>query len=164
MKALICCCFSLAALFSATPLLAQTSPFRFLDTIGPYSVGLKVVDQYDHSRTFPCKLVGKGKSPKESCARPLQTLIWYPSQKSTAKPMTVGDYVQLADTEIDFNTPDAKNNRWRSLLKTSFNIPLWAVRDAEPTKEHYPVLIYAPSDSSVSWENADLCEYLLRPG
>ena len=78
--------------------------------------------------------------------------------------MSVGDYVRLADTEIDFNTPDAKNNRWRSLLKTSFGIRLWAVRDAEPTKGHYPVLIYAPSDSSVSWENADLCEYLASHG
>src|ERR1700691_190673 len=78
--------------------------------------------------------------------------------------MTVGDYVGLADGEIDFNAPDEKGNRWRSLLKTSFDIPLWAVRDAQPTKGRYPVLIYAPSDSSVSWENADLCEYLASFG
>ncbi len=78
--------------------------------------------------------------------------------------MTVGDYVRLADTEIHFNAPDEKENRWRSLLKTSFDIPLWSVRDAQPTKGRYPVLIYAPSDSSVSWENADLCEYLASHG
>jgi len=41
---------------------------------------------------------------------------------------------------------------------------LWAVRDAKLAKGHYPVLIYAPSDSSVSWENADLCEYLASHG
>ncbi len=78
--------------------------------------------------------------------------------------MTVGDYVRLADTEIHFNLPDEKGNRWRSFLKTSFAIPLWAARDAQPTKGRYPVLIYAPSDSSVSWENADLCEYLASHG
>lgn len=78
--------------------------------------------------------------------------------------MTVGDYVRLADSEIHFNAPDEKENRWRSLLKTFFNIPLWAVRDAQPANGHYPVLIYAPSDSSVSWENADLCEYLASHG
>ena len=33
-----------------------------------------------------------------------------------------------------------------------------------PAKGDYPVLIYAPSDSSVSWENADLCEYLASHG
>jgi hypothetical protein len=96
--------------------------------------------------------------------RPLQTLIWYPSSKNTDKPMTIGDYTQLADTEIHFNAPDEKENRWRSLLKTSFDIPLWAVREAKPAKGHYPILIYAPSDSSVSWENADLCEYLASHG
>ena len=41
---------------------------------------------------------------------------------------------------------------------------LWALRDAKTAKGHYPVLIYAPSDSSVSWENADLCEYLASHG
>lgn len=97
-------------------------------------------------------------------ARPLQTLLWYPSLRSTTKSMTVGDYVQLGDTEIHFNAPDEKENRWRSLLKTSFDIPLWAVREAKPAKGRYPILIYAPRDSSVSWENADLCEYLASHG
>ncbi len=78
--------------------------------------------------------------------------------------MTVGDYTQLADTEIHFNAPDEKENRWRSLLKMSFDISLSAVQEAKPAKGRYPVLIYAPSDSSVSWENADLCEYLASHG
>ena len=78
--------------------------------------------------------------------------------------MTVGDYTQLANTEIHFNAPDEGENRWRSLLMTSFNIPLSAVREAKPANGHYPILIYAPGDSSVSWENADLCEYLASHG
>jgi len=78
--------------------------------------------------------------------------------------MTVGDYTQLADTEIHFYAPHLEQNRWRSLLKTSSEIPLWAVRDAKPAEGYHPVLIYAPSDSSVSWENADLCEYLASHG
>jgi pimeloyl-ACP methyl ester carboxylesterase len=123
---------------------------------------LKVVDQYDRSRTY--RATDSSRSSAIDEPRPLQTLIWYPSLKRPAKPMTVGDYVRLADREIHFNAPDEKENRWRSLLKTFFDIPLWAVRDAQPAKGHYPVLIYAPSDSSVSWENADLCEYLASHG
>jgi predicted dienelactone hydrolase len=96
--------------------------------------------------------------------RPIQVLIWYPSLQSTDKPMTVGDYASLADSETCFDRPDPEKNRWRSLLKTALDIPLWAVQDARLTKERYPVLIYAPSDSSVSWENADLCEYLASHG
>ena len=142
--------------------LPPISPFQFLQKPGPYAVGLKVVDQYDRSRTFPADSLSPSSSGGP--ARPLQTLIWYPSLRSPAKPMNVGGYVRLADTEIHFNATDEKQNRWRSLLKTSFDIPLRAVKDAPPRKEHYPVLIYAPSDSSVSWENADLCEYLASHG
>ncbi|OOG51283.1 hypothetical protein [Rhodanobacter sp. C01] len=155
---------ALFACFSSTSAVAQTSSFRFLEKPGPYPVGLKVVNQYDHSRSFPSTPKSPGKPSIRDGARPLQTLIWYPALKSQAKPMTVGDYVRLADTEIQFNAPAEKDNRWRSLLKTSFAIQLLAVREAKASEGHYPVLIYAPSDSSVSWENADLCEYLASHG
>jgi pimeloyl-ACP methyl ester carboxylesterase len=145
-------CFSLCICIGSVFAVSQTSSFQFLQKHGPYPVGLKVVDQYDQSRA-----VGDD-------ARPLQTLIWYPSLRSTGKPMTVGDYTQLADTEIHFDAPHPEQNRWRSLLKTSFDIPLWSVRNATPRNGRFPVLIYAPSDSSVSWENADLCEYLASHG
>jgi hypothetical protein len=143
---------------------SQTPSFQFLQEPGPYPVGLKVAYQYDPSRIYFASPMNPSKSSMGENACPLQTLIWYPSLKSTGKPMTVGDYTQLADNEIHFNAQDEKENRWRSLLKTSFDIPLWAVRDAKPAKGRYPVLIYASSDSSVSWENADLCEYLASHG
>jgi len=156
----------LALSVGSGPVLAvsQSSSFQFLQKPGSYPVGLKVVDQYDRSRTFPASPKDPPKSSVGENARPLQTLIWYPSLKSPGEPLKVGDYAELADTEIHFNAPDEKENRWRSLLKTSFDVPLRAVRDATPAKGHYPVLIYAPSDSSVSWENADLCEYLASHG
>jgi pimeloyl-ACP methyl ester carboxylesterase len=154
----LCICF---CSILATP---QTSQFKFLEKPGPYPIGLKIVYQFDRSRTYPSAPKDSSKPSVGDDARPLQTLLWYPSLRSTTKPMTVGDYVQLADTEIHFNAPDEKENRWRSLLKASFDIPLSAVREAKPAKGRYPVLIYAPSDSSVSWENADLCEYLASHG
>jgi pimeloyl-ACP methyl ester carboxylesterase len=123
---------------------------------------LKTVYQYDRSRDYTSDVPSHSVPGDQT--RPLQTLIWYPSLKSSAKPMTVGDYVRQADTEMHFNVPDEQENRWRSLFKTSLDIRLWAVLDAPLTKERYPVLIYAPSDSSVSWENADLCEYLASHG
>jgi pimeloyl-ACP methyl ester carboxylesterase len=149
MGAFCALCISHGSVFASS----QTSSFQFLQKPGPYPVGIKVVDQYDRSRNYSA-----------NDARPLQTVIWYPSLKSPAKPMTVRDYVRLADTELYFNASEGRENRWRSLLKTSLDIPLWAVQDAQPTKERYPVLIYAPSDSSVSWENADICEYLASHG
>ena len=157
-------CFSLCICFGSVFAVSQTPSFQFLQKPGPYPVGLKVVGQYDHSRAYVASSKNLSKSSTDDDARPLQTLIWYPSLISVGKPMTVGDYTQLADTEIHFDAPHPEQNRWRSLLKISSEIPLWAVRDAKPAKGDYPVLIYAPSDSSVSWENADLCEYLASHG
>jgi pimeloyl-ACP methyl ester carboxylesterase len=143
---------------------SEASSFQFLQKPGPYPVGLKVTDQYDRSRNYPTSSKQLSKSFSGKDVRPLQTLVWYPSLRSTGKSMTVGDYARLADTEIYFDAPRPEQNRWRSLLKSSFDIPLWARRDAELAKGKYPVLIYAPSDSSVAWENADLCEYLASHG
>jgi hypothetical protein len=154
----LCMCFG--SVFAVS----QTSSFRFLQTPGPYPVGLKVVYQYDRSRAYPASRKDPLKSSLGENGRPLQTLVWYPSLKAAGEPMTVGNYAQLADTEIHFNAADGKENRWRSLLTTSWDVPLRAMREAKPADGHYPVLIYAPSDSSVAWENADLCEYLASHG
>jgi hypothetical protein len=143
--------------------LSQFPPFQFLQKPGPYPVGLKVVNQYDPSRKFPAT-PDRPEAHGRQGSRPLQTLIWYPALQSSSKPMTVEDYVELADREIHFDTPDQEHNKWRRRLKSSFDISLWAVRDAKPVEQHYPVVIYAPSDSSIAWENADLCEYLASHG
>jgi hypothetical protein len=90
---------------------SQTSSFRFLQKPGLYPVGLKVVDQYDRSRTYPLTPNDQSGSSTAEDVRPLQTLIWYPSLKSTSEPMTVGDYAQLADTEIHFNAPESMAER-----------------------------------------------------
>lgn len=78
--------------------------------------------------------------------------------------MTVGDYAALADTETRFHAPDPTHNKWRKQLQASATVGMWARRDAVPAKGRYPVVIYAPSDSSIAWENADLCEYLASHG
>jgi tetratricopeptide (TPR) repeat protein len=143
--------------------LSQFSPFQFLQKPGPYPVGLKVMNQYDPSRKFPAT-PDRPEAHGRQGSRPLQTLIWYPALQSSSKPMTVEDYVELADREIHFDTPDQEHNKWRRRLKSSFDISLWAVRDAKPLEVRYPVVIYAPSQSSIAWENADLCEYLASHG
>src|SRR5215470_11921755 len=143
--------------------LSQFPSFQFLQNPGPYPVGLRVVNQYDPSRKFPAT-PDRPEAPGRQGSRPLQTLIWYPALRSSIRPMTVGDYVALADTEVHFDQPDQGHNKWRRRLKSSFDRSLWAVRDAKPVEGRYPVVIYAPSDTTIAWENADLCEYLASYG
>jgi len=138
---------------------AQKSPFQFRQKNGHYSVGLKVVNQYDDSRSWPSSQPEQLKSN-----RPLQILVWYPSLADKHPSMTVSDYVYLADRETRFDTDEAQENKWRSRLKIAFDEKLRAVKNAKVIDGRYPILIYAPSDSGVSWENADLCEYLASQG
>jgi len=150
--------------FSWLPgVLGQKSPFRFLQKNGHYSVGLKVVNQYDDSRSWPVRKTSSQSDLLRS-NRPLQILVWYPSLTDNRPSMTVSDYVQLADREIRFDSDDAQENKWRSRLKMAFAEKLRAVKNAIAINGRYPILIYAPSDSGVSWENADLCEYLASQG
>jgi dienelactone hydrolase len=51
-----------------------------------------------------------------------------------------------------------------SRLGSSLTEPLRSARDVPAARGRFPVVIYAASDSAVSWENADLCEYLASQG
>ena len=144
---------------------AQSSPaFHFPEPRGPEDVGLKVVEQYDRTRVFRGTTDELGKPTTGERARPLQTLIWYPAGKSSGAPMTIGDYVQLRATETAFGNTQPAPNPKDSGLGTALEERMWSVRDAPVKAGHFPVVIYAPSFSSESWENADLCEYLASYG
>ena len=71
----------------------RVTTFSLAEKPGPYPVGLKVVEQYDHSRTFQPLVDDLGKSYQGERARPLQTLVWCPAQKSSSKRVTVGEYI-----------------------------------------------------------------------
>ena len=140
--------------------------FRFSEQPGPFAVGLKIVAQYDFSRTYRPKIDAEGKPTEGERARPLQTLIWYPAEKSSRKPMTVQDYSELLSTETSFDKPKlwGEWKSWIDGMKPTLKDALWAVRDSTALKAKFPLVIYAPSFSAMSWENADLCEYLASHG
>jgi pimeloyl-ACP methyl ester carboxylesterase len=154
--------------FPPLSLTAQTgTPFKMLEPPGPYAVGLRVVEQYDYSRVFQAAIDEFGKPYGGDRARPLQTLIWYPARRTNAKPMTFADYVALKATETSFGSPKqltGYRERMIASMKPYFAAPALARRDAPSESGQFPVIIYAPGSSSVSWENSDLCEYLVSHG
>ena len=144
---------------------AQTVPrFRFSEQPGLHAVGLTVVEQYDHTRTYHPP-AGVRSTPKTSeRARPIQTLVWYPAQPSNAMRMTVGDYTKLLASEADFANPQMSSEweAWTKGLAPALNDSLSARLNAAPVGGRFPIVIYAPA--AFSWENADLCEYLASHG
>jgi dienelactone hydrolase/predicted negative regulator of RcsB-dependent stress response len=159
--------FVAAASAQCTPAVAAGDQrFHFTEKSGPDAVGLKVVEQYDFSRAYRPVTDELGKPYQGERARPLQTLLWYPAQKSSGKAMTMGDYTDLLATETSFGKPELWSDwkSWIEGMKPTLKDSMWAVRDAPPLAGRFPVLIYAPSLSSMSWENADICEYLASHG
>jgi pimeloyl-ACP methyl ester carboxylesterase len=140
--------------------------FRFSEKPGPLAVGLRVVEQYDYSREFGPHADGRSEPHVGEHVRPLQTLVWYPAEPSGVPAIKVGDYAALWATETCFAEPLVSRQAEESLaaMRRTLTAPLWAVRDAPILAGRYPVVVYAPGFSAVSWENADLCEYLASHG
>jgi dienelactone hydrolase len=149
---------------------AQTTPtfsFEFTDKPGPYAVGLKVVEQYDRSRSFQTAPVLPTVAAATEGPRPLQTLVWYPATKSGRATMTFGDYGALIKTETSFGKP-VEQGKPQSFVEAfmhgTTNLHAWAVQDEPMQARQFPVLIYAPSVNAPATENIELCEYLASEG
>ena len=82
----------LFVLFCCTAPAQTVSRFRFSEQPGPDAVGLKIVEQYDYTRTFHGSPEVLGKPSSGERARPIQILVWYPAQPSKKASMTVADY------------------------------------------------------------------------
>lgn len=156
----------LAALYcillgSISPVLAQNyAAVKFQVKPGPHAVGVKLVEQYDRTRSF-----GTDQAQAEH-PRPLQTVIWYPAQKSDQPTMTMRDYLAMIETETTFGKPTRTKDteRLQEWFQKASGQVMSAVRDAHFEDGHFPVVIYSPSFSSGTWQNADLCEYLASHG
>jgi hypothetical protein len=160
----------LATALVASVATAQGVPnfqFRFTEKPGPYSVGLKVIEQYDRSRVFHSTSDATGKSVTADGFRPLQTLVWYPADAAKAERMTIGDYAALIRTETSFAKP-MEHGKSQSFVEDftrgTTALPVWALRDAPVQENRFPLVIYAPSLNAPAIENIELCEYLASQG
>lgn len=165
-------------LASATFLAYADSNFKSTNKQGPYSVGLRVVQQYDYTRSYLGKYDAvTGKQVIGERARPIQTLVWYPAVPG-GRATTIADYLQLSGSEDHFDRTETEAARigtelffglmGGTIASQQVSIEkmhkMAALRDARSVSGKFPVLIYAPSFSSSAYENADLCEYLASQG
>jgi hypothetical protein len=161
---------------------AAAAPFALSEPHGPYAVGLRVVQQYDRSRSFRGDFdLTTGEPLQGERSRPLQTLVWYPARpdaRGAAAPLRYRDYLALEATEDAFGlTAAGIAAATEARIAASYAAsptpadaarelaaPLAARRDAPPLADKFPVVIYAPSLNGTAHENADLCEYLASRG
>jgi len=156
-----------ACLWLLTTAPAWSASFSFANPPGPYAVGLRVVRQYDDSRSYRDGLdIVSGQVVDGPRARPMQTLVWYPAA-SGGRPLHYADYVALAATEESLDParqgPGALD-RHADALQALAHETMQASLDRPPVDRKFPVVIYAPSFGASAMENADLCEYLASQG
>ena len=72
----------MVAVAAGTACAQNATQFHLALPPGPHGVGLKVVEQYDASRSYLPLTDAVGKPTQGERARPLQTLIWYPGETS----------------------------------------------------------------------------------
>jgi hypothetical protein len=139
MRYLIKAFFLFATLAGSSTVAQIPSGFRLLEGQGPHGVGIRVAEQYDYSRTFQPLIDETGKPYQGERARPLQTLIWYPAQKSNAEPMRFRDYLALRATQTSYGRLKVLTGTEELIIASmgpSFSDSLWAVRDAGALGEY----------------------------
>lgn len=162
----------LRALASVCLILLQASAradadLEFTNAPGAHPVGLRVVQQYDPSRSYKDRIdFVTGRAITGERVRPMQTLLWYPAAHG-GQALRYGDYAELAQTEESFDAPrlpaGTLGRRAREIRAVAAQ-PMRAMRDAPGATGRFPVVIYAPSFGASAAENADLCEYLASNG
>ncbi len=152
--------------------------FKFSNTPGIHGVGVRYVKQYDRTRSFMPKrnVLANVFSKEENRGRPIQTVVWYPSEKG-GQSIKYDEYLQLAGWETDFERSPKEQARsvdaWLEMVtdgkrngqvESERRKPMWAVRDAVPKAGRFPVVIYAASINNTAFENADIAEFLASHG
>jgi dienelactone hydrolase len=151
---------------------SQSSNFNPKLNYGKYSIGIKVINQYDKSRIYnPYNNSGEN-------LRPIQTLIWYPAyNKDKTEFMLYKEYIHLFEKMENFKSlsdadkdkikkeflPGYEGKSDETVLK-EMEVSTKAVNNAIPLEGSFPIIIYAPSYNSMPWENSDLCEYFASYG
>jgi len=168
----------LVALITMPTIGCAQSRFTQTNSPGPNAVGLRVVEQYDHSRSYRGATdPNTGKPVTGERARPIQTLIWYPAERESGRTMTAGDYLRLGATAETFGQTPAQRASLEGRYveqqlaalppkraQAELAAPMIAHRDAPARAGKFPVVIYAPAFGGDAAENADLCEYLASFG
>jgi len=152
--------------------------FAFKAAYGPYLTGFKVLQLHDPSRSYRDGTDAiTGETVPGPSERPIQALIWYPAS-SPGRPLIYADYLDLAGNEDRFDLDKAQASRiaqaalreWVADGASPAEVvriraePVRATGDAPPAHGAFPLIIYAPSDSSSASENDVLCEYLASHG
>jgi tetratricopeptide (TPR) repeat protein len=167
-------------LLASSETFSQTYPQLGDARPGPHTIGFRVINRYDYSRTTKPKTDFEGNAISGEAAMPVQISMWYPARKSSAPYMSYEEYMFLTSKTEDF-APVTDQDRTRvrddlkNYVKAFFSKDLsdeeaaaitkmktGVIKDAEPEAGPFPLII-AGSDGGPT-SNARLYEFLASHG
>jgi hypothetical protein len=152
---------------------------------GPHAVGYRNLYQLDHTRQYDPEFTTDPTKPPAHKPRPIYICVWYPAQKTDAKPMEYRQYLDVSSddpliapfvkrlsrhvvagvsegtvgTEPANRTP-AETAAFERLLATK----TFAVKDAPPADGRFPVVLNHAGLGGVADDNSVLFELLASHG
>ena len=163
-------------LFSSIFCSAQESSLKLTCKMGEYAVGFKTINTYDYSRSF-LPIDGSETKKGEAIFRPMQISIWYPAKSNTESIKIKYEdyfYLQLLETGVVDLTTARKKKFVEKYIKIEpviinkfykeLNVEMNAIKNSSEANGSFPVIVYGPSWSSTSFENALMFELLASHG
>lgn len=152
---------------------------------GPYTVGYRSLYRLDHTRQYDPEYATDSTKPPVHKPRPIYIAVWYPAQKTDAKPLEYRQYLD-ASSDDPLIAPIAKrlSRHWVAVVseetvgkEPAYRTPAetaaferlmatktFAVKDAPPAAGRFPVVIHHPGLNGVADDSSVLCELLASDG
>lgn len=174
-----------AAALTVTPAAAQEPLLWGSLKLGPHAVGFRSLYQLDHTRQYDPEFVTDSTKPPVHKPRPIYVAVWYPAQKTGAKPMEYRQYLEassddpliapfakrlsrhwvaVASEETVGKEPACRTPAETSAFERLMAAKTFAVKDATPAEGRFPVVIHHPGLNGVADDSSVLCEMLASHG
>jgi dienelactone hydrolase len=152
---------------------------------GPHAVGYRRLYQLDQTRQYDPEFTTDPAAQPAHRPRPILICIWYPAQKTGAKPMEYRQYLDVSSDDPQLASfVQRLTHHFRAVVceetigkspgkltppeATAFDRLLatktFAVKDAPAAAGRFPVVIYHPGVDGTSEDNSALFEYLASHG
>src|SRR5262249_19568251 len=152
---------------------------------GPHAVGYQMLYQLDPTREYDPEFMTDPARPPAHRARPILICIWYPAQKTSAKPIEYRQYLDVAsddapiapcDKRLRYNVgnivceetigriPRRLTPAQSAAFDRFLSAETFAVKDAPAVDGRFPVVVYHPGLGGSHEDNSVLFEYLASHG
>ncbi len=185
-------CFRAVVMMAAALVALEASPAAGQESLlwgslkpGAHAVGYRMLYQLDETRQYDPEFTTDPAEQPAHQPRPILICIWYPAQKTSAKPMEYRQYLDVSSDEPQLasfvqrlthhiravvceetigKSPAKLTPSEAAAFDRLLATKTFAVKDAPAADGRFPVVIYHPGVDGTPEDNSALFEYLASHG